>query len=69
MDSKERTLDDITSVVEALNQKIERLQAKVEELCKSTGDCSQITAAHNNLLSKNESRPNGININPLRKKK
>jgi len=69
MDSKEKFLDDITSAVESLTQKIERLQAKVDELCKSTGDCSQITAAHNNLLSKNESRPNGTNINSLRKKK
>ena len=69
MDSKEKTLDNITSVVEALTQKIETLQAKVDELCKSTGECSQMAAAHKNLLSKNESKPNGTDFDTLRKKK
>jgi prefoldin subunit 5 len=69
MDSKERTLDNITSVVEALTQKIETLQAKVDELCKSTGECSQMSAAHKHLLSKNESKSNGTDFDTLRKKK
>lgn len=65
MDSKEQILDDITSVVKALSQKIETLQAKVNELCESTGECSQIKTAHENLLSKNESKINGTDIDTL----
>ena len=69
MDSKEKILDDITSVVEILSQKIETLQEKVNELCKSTGECSQITAAHKTLLSKKERKLNGTDLDTLRKKK
>ena len=69
MDSKEKILGDITSVVEALSQKIEILQEKINELCESTGECSQITIAHKTLLAKKERKLNGTDINTLRKKK
>ena len=55
MDSKKKViLDDLSAVVKLLSQKIESLQTKVNELCKSTGNCSNIKKAHKDLLSDNE---------------
>ena len=52
MDSnKKPMLDEISAVVQHLSQKIESLQEKVNELCKSTGNCSYIKKAHKDLLS------------------
>tara|TARA_B100000029_G_scaffold311698_1_gene304230 strand:- start:76419 stop:76628 length:210 start_codon:yes stop_codon:yes gene_type:complete len=65
MDSNKQILDDITSVVEVLSQKIETLQAKVNELCESTGQCSQIKAVHEKMLSKNESKIDGTHLDTL----
>ena len=43
MDSKkERIIDEISTAVENLSLKIEALQAKVDELCKTTGECATI---------------------------
>jgi len=52
MDSNKKSmLDEVSAVVQHLNQKIESLQEKVNELCKSTGNCSYIKKAHKDLLS------------------
>ena len=52
MDSKDKIILEISSVVESLSLKIETLQAKVNELCKSTGDCSRVKQVNNDLLCK-----------------
>ena len=66
MDSKEDILNDITGVVKALSQKVENLQQKIEDLCKSTGKCKNIKIAHKELIPENKSKLNETNINPLR---
>ena len=70
MDSEKKTLmGDITLVVNRLSLRIESLQKKIEELCKSTGDCAHIRRAHQELLPpKKENNTNGIDINTLREK-
>jgi hypothetical protein len=50
MDSKDKIILEISSVVESLSLKIEALQAKVNELCKSTGDCSRVMNVNKDLL-------------------
>jgi prefoldin subunit 5 len=50
MDSKEQMIREISSVVESLSLKIEALQAKVNELCKSTGDCTRVKKVNKDLL-------------------
>tara|TARA_R100000008_G_scaffold83831_1_gene69807 strand:+ start:1302 stop:1478 length:177 start_codon:yes stop_codon:yes gene_type:complete len=51
MDSKkEAIILEISSVVKSLSLKIETLQAKVNELCKSTGDCPRVKQVNDDLL-------------------
>ncbi len=58
MDSKqEEMINEISSVVRSLSLKIETLQAKVNKLCKSTGDCARVKQVNKDLLShRNESK-------------
>ena len=58
MDSKEKIILEISTAVESLSLKIEALQAKVNELCKSTGDCSRVKKVNGELLppSKKENK-------------
>ena len=49
MDSKDRIILEISTVVESLSLKLETLQAKVNELCKST-DCTRVKAVNKDLL-------------------
>jgi len=64
MDSKNKMILEISSVVETLYLKIASLQAIVDELCQSTGNCDHIKKAHTELIPQKE-ETNGININPL----
>jgi len=66
MDSKNKIILDISTAVESLSQKIESLQAKVNELCKSTGNWARIEGSHKELIPQKEVT-NGINIDTLRK--
>ena len=50
MDSKDKIILEISTAVESLSLKIEALQAKVNELCKSTGDCSRVKKVNKDLL-------------------
>ncbi len=50
MDSKNQIILEISSVVASLSLKIETLQAKVNELCKSTGDCARVKQVNGELL-------------------
>jgi uncharacterized coiled-coil protein SlyX len=54
MDSKDQIILEISSVVASLSLKIETLQAKVNELCKSTGDCERIQKVNGDLLPPNK---------------
>jgi prefoldin subunit 5 len=62
MDSKDKIILEISTAVQSLSQKIESLQAKVNELCKSTSNCSRMKAVHKDLLPQEE-ETNGTNIN------
>ncbi len=55
MDSKEKIISEISTAVENLSLKIEALQAKVNELCKSTGDCKIMKNVNQELVQKKES--------------
>lgn len=69
MDSnKDKIINDISVVIAGLSLKLETLQAKVEELCRSTGGCGHVKKAHKELLIKKEGKL-GTNIDPLREKK
>lgn len=64
---KDKIINEISSVVQSLTLKLAMLQAKVDELCKSTGDCARVKKVNRELLpQQHESRENGININALR---
>ena len=54
MDSKDKIILEIQSVVASLSLKIEALQAKVEELCKKTGGCDRVKAVNKELLLKKD---------------
>ena len=64
MDSKDKMILEISNVVETLYLKIANLQAIVDELCQSTGNCELVRKAHMELIPQKE-EPNGINIDPL----
>ena len=64
MDSKNKTITEISSVVENLSLKIVSLQAKVDQLCRSTGNCELIKKAHKDLIPKKED-DSGTNIDAL----
>ncbi len=49
MDLKDGTLKDINTAVQTLSEKIKTLQNKVDELCKSTGDCDRIKKVNKDL--------------------
>ena len=54
MVSKDKIILEISSVVANLSLKIETLQAKVDELCKSTGDCLRVKKVNSELLSEKD---------------
>tara|TARA_Y100001973_G_C5205956_1_gene341580 strand:- start:1416 stop:1592 length:177 start_codon:yes stop_codon:yes gene_type:complete len=48
MDSREKIILEISTVVESLSLKIEKLQAKVNELCQNT-QCAQVKKVNKDL--------------------
>ena len=50
MDSKDRIISEISTVVASLTLKLETLQAKVDELCKSTGACARVKKVNQELV-------------------
>tara|TARA_R110000824_G_scaffold358906_1_gene546434 strand:- start:196 stop:402 length:207 start_codon:yes stop_codon:yes gene_type:complete len=68
MDSKDKLINEISSVMLSLSQKIESLQAKVDQLCRSTGNCTNIKTVHAELIPEKD-ETNGIDINALCKEK
>ncbi len=65
--NKDKIISDISVVIAGLSLKLETLQARVEELCRSTGACGHVKKAHKELLTKKEGKL-GANIDPLREK-
>ncbi len=49
MDSKDRIIHEISTVVESLTLKLATLQDKVDELCKST-ECTRVKDVNKDLL-------------------
>ena len=68
MDSKDKLINEISNVMLSLSQKIERLQAKVDQLCRSTGNCVYIKTVHAETLPEKD-ETNGIDIDALCKEK
>jgi uncharacterized coiled-coil protein SlyX len=50
MDSKDKIISEISTVVASLTLKLETLQAKVDELCKSTGGCDRVKKVNKDLV-------------------
>ena len=57
MDSKNKTINDISTVVANLTLKLEKLQAKVDELCKSTGACDRMEKVNKELVPPRAAAP------------
>jgi hypothetical protein len=49
MDSKDKKILEISTVVATLSLKLATLQAKVDELCKSTGECDRVIKVNKDL--------------------
>jgi len=54
MDFKDKKIREISTVIETLSLKLAMLQAKVDDLCKSTGACPQVKKVHKHLLPAEE---------------
>ena len=51
MDSnKEQIISEISTAMASLTLKLETLQAKVDELCKSTGGCDRLRKVNKDLV-------------------
>ena len=70
MDSKQEEINEISSAVNELLVKVEKLKTKLESLCKETGSCDHIKQMNREILRKKERDIlNATNINTLRKEK
>ena len=65
MDSNDKMINDISVVIAGLSLKLETLQAKVEELCRATGTCSQVKKVNKELIPQKGANL-GTHINALR---
>jgi len=65
MDSKQEEINEISSAVNELLAKVEKLKSKLDNLCRETGGCKQIKKINRQLLKKKE-RINATHINSLR---
>jgi len=51
MSDRDKIILEISTVVQNLTVKLESLQAKVDELCKSTGSCARVKTVNKELIS------------------
>jgi len=56
MDSKDKIIIEISAAVASLSMKLAALQEKVNELCKSTGDCERVKEVNQALSPKKNER-------------
>ena len=69
MDSKQEEINEISSAVNELLVKVEKLKTKLESLCKETGGCDHIKKINREILRKKERDIlNATHINTLREK-
>ena len=67
MDSKQEEINEISSAVNELLVKVEKLKTKLESLCKETGGCDHIKKINREILRKKERDIlNATHINTLR---
>ena len=67
MDSKQEEINEISSAVNELLVKVEKLKSKLDSLCKETGACDQIKKINQQILRKKERNIlNATHINTLR---
>ena len=67
MDSKQEEINEISSAVNELLVKVEKLKSKLDSLCKETGACDQIKKINQQILRKKEHNIlNATHINALR---
>jgi outer membrane murein-binding lipoprotein Lpp len=66
MDSKQEEINEISSAVNELLAKVEKLKSKLDSLCKETGGCDQIKKINQQILRKKERNIlNATHINAL----
>ena len=67
MDSKQEEINEISSAVNELLVKGEKLKTKLDSLCNETGGCDQIKKINREILRKKERNIlNATHINALR---
>ena len=67
MDSKQEEINEISSAVNELLVKVEKLKTKLDSLCDETGACDQIKKINQQILRKKERNIlNATHINTLR---
>ena len=67
MDSNQDEIGQISSAINELFEKVDRLKLKLDNLCKETGSCDQVKKINREILKKKDSILNATHINTLRK--
>ena len=67
MDSDQEEIRQISSAINELLEKVDRLKSKLDNLCKETGSCDHIKKINREILKKKDSSLNATHINALRK--
>jgi len=67
MDSDQGEIRQISSAINELFEKVDRLKSKLYSLCNETGGCEHIKKVNREILKKKDSILNGTHINALRK--
>lgn len=67
MDSDQEEIRQISSAINELFEKVDKLKSKLDNLCKETGSCDQIKKINREILKKKDSILNATHINALRK--
>ncbi len=69
MDSNQDEIRQISSAINELFEKVDRLKSKLDNLCKETGSCDHIKKMKREILRKKERDIlNATHINTLREK-
>ena len=70
MDFNKDEIQQISSSINELFEKVDRLKSKLDNLCKETGGCDQIKKINREILRKKERDIlNATHINTLREEK
>ena len=70
MDFNQDEIHQISSAIDELFEKVDKLKSKLDNLCKETGGCDQIKRVNREILKKKERNIlNATHINTLREEK